>query len=183
LVLSPTISCLAKPKPWTCIFGGYGTAMSRDHSDFFGAQARLTLATIGQSTIAAPTTKKNEANSHPTLHHTSTARLHQQMPSHLRIWYHAADPDHNNISLITTHKLEIPKGCARYPQVSILGIWNSHVEPVSLTLAKFACAFWHTLGMRHNDRCHIHTSWTHHDEMSQCSSHYFVHQLNSMTNP
>jgi hypothetical protein len=38
---------------------------------------------------------------------------------------------------------------ARYPQVSILGIWNSHVEPVSLTQAKLACAFWHTLGMHH----------------------------------
>ena len=50
---------------------------------------------------------------------------------------------HNQESgdLHTTHKLEIPKGCARYPQASILGIWNSHIEPVSLTLAKLACAF------------------------------------------
>ena len=34
--------------------------------------------------------------------------------------------------------------CARYPQVSILGIWNSHVEPISLTLAKLACTLAHT---------------------------------------
>ena len=53
----------------------------------------------------------------------------------------------------------------RYPQVSILVIWNSYVEPVSLTLAKLACAFWHTLGRRHKDRCHIHTSCTHCDKM------------------
>ena len=73
---------------------------------------------------------------------------------------------------------------ARYPQVSIRGIWNSHVEPVSLTLAKLACAFWHTLGTHHKNRCHTHTlSCAHHDEMSQCSSHYFVHQLDSKTYP
>jgi len=47
---------------------------------------------------------------------------------------------------------------ARYPQVSILEIWNSHVEPVSLTLAKLANVFWHGI----SDRCHIHTH-THHN--------------------
>ena len=116
-------------------------------------------------------------------HHTSPTRLHQQVPSHLRKRYHAANTNRSNSSLITNHKLEILKGCARYPQVSILGIWNSHVEPVSLTLAKLACAFWHTLGMRHKNHCHTHTSCTHRDEMSQCPSHYFVHQLDSKTNP
>ena len=36
--------------------------------------------------------------------------------------------------------LDTPRYLARYPQVSTLGIWNSHVEPVSLTLAKLAYA-------------------------------------------
>ena len=45
-----------------------------------------------------------------------------------------------------------------YNQISILGIWNFHVEPVSLTLAKLACAFWHILATRHKDHCHIHPS-------------------------
>ena len=61
---------------------------------------------------------------------------------------------HNiSLNLGNNYKIEI---VARYPKVSILGIWNSHIEPVSLTLAKLACAFWHTLGMRHINRCHIH---------------------------
>jgi hypothetical protein len=51
---------------------------------------------------------------------------------------------------------------ARYPQVSILGIRNSHVEPVSLTLAKLAYAQWRGI----NDCCHSHSSCTHRDEMS-----------------
>ena len=64
-VLSPTIFCLAEPKPWTCIFGGCVTAMHRNNSDIIGAPARPTLATTGQSTIAAPTTKKNEVRFSP----------------------------------------------------------------------------------------------------------------------
>ena len=66
---------------------------------------------------------------------------------------------HNiSLNLGNNYKIEI---VARYPKVSILGIWNSHVEPVSLTLAKLACAFWHTLGTRHIPLPHsfnMHTS-------------------------
>ncbi len=60
----------------------------------------------------------------------------------------------HNISLNLGNNYKI-KIVARYPKVSILGIWNSHVEPVSLTLAK------HTLGTRHIPLPHsfnMHTS-------------------------
>ena len=137
---------------------------------------------LDKAPVQRPPPRKTKRNSHPTFHHTSPARLHQQVPSHLRKRYHAANTNRSSSSLITNYKLEIPKRCAKYSQVSILGIWNSHSEPVSLTMAKLACAFWHTLGTCHKNRCHTHTSCTHRDEMSQCSSHYFVRQLNSKTN-
>jgi hypothetical protein len=41
-----------------------------NNSDFSGAPAQPTAAIIGQSTIAAPTTKKNEAKSSP--HYSSS---------------------------------------------------------------------------------------------------------------
>jgi hypothetical protein len=100
---------------------------------------------LDKAPLQRPPPRKTNRNPHTTIYHPSTARLHQQVPSNLRKRYHADDQDRSKSSLITTTKLEIPKGCARYPQVSILGIWNSHVESVSLTLAKLACAFWHTL--------------------------------------
>ena len=64
-VLSPTISYLAKQKPWTCDFGGYATAMPKNNSNFSGAPAQPTAGIIGRSTIAAPTTKKNKSKSSP----------------------------------------------------------------------------------------------------------------------
>ena len=73
----------------------------------------------------------------------------QQLPTTLWSTHtgHASLPPRHEQPLEYRNKM-----CARYPQVSILGIWNSHVEPISLTLAKLACAFWHTLVTHHKDQ-------------------------------
>ena len=122
---------------------------------------------LDEAPLQRSSPRKTKRDPHPTFHRPSPGRRHQQVPSHLWKRYHTAKPDHSDSSLIIIHKLAIPKGCARYPQVSIRGIWNSHVEPVCLTLAKLASTFLHTLGMRSTFTHHAHIMCTHHDKQDE----------------
>ncbi len=121
--------------------------MSRINSITTGPRALPTAATISQSTTAPPTMLRNDRSSLP---RSSSSIPYTPPPTGAR-----PPPAKVSCSRHTllqrqqpktkTHKLVSLKGCARYPKVPILGIWNSHIEPASLAKAILARAFWHTL--------------------------------------